>query len=109
MTLSFGNVLPSGALQAGTPYLLWVSETAKALSRYTFTDKTIQAGIAPVRVSTPDDYVIEMTGCYDRAALPTFSYYIQNDKFWFISDDSPAAKAKSRRIEIWTRPAPDHK
>lgn len=88
VTLSFGNVLPSGALQAGTPYLLWVSETGKALSRYTFTDKTIQAGIAPIRVSTPDDYVIEMTGCYDRAALPTYSYYIQNDKFWYISDDS---------------------
>ncbi|MCI7379780.1 MAG: hypothetical protein MSH66_08425 [Bacteroidales bacterium] len=96
VTLSFGNVLPSGTLQAGTPYLLWVSETAKALSRYTFTDKTIQAGIAPVRVSTPDDYVIEMTGCYDRADLPTFSYYIQNDKFWFISD-SPAVTSKGYR------------
>ena len=97
VTLSFGNVLPSGALQAGTPYLLWVSETGKALSRYTFTDKTIQAGIAPIRVSTPDDYVIEMTGCYDRAALPTNSYYIQNDKFWYISDDSPAVTSKGYR------------
>ena len=97
VTLSFGNVLPSGALQAGSPYLLWVSETGKALSRYTFTDKTIQAGIAPIRVSTPDDYVIEMTGCYDRAALPANSYYIQNDKFWFISDDSPAVTSKGYR------------
>ena len=96
VTLSFGNVLPSGTLQAGTPYLLWVSETAKALSRYTFTDKTIQAGIASIRVATPDDYIIEMTGCYDRAALPTFSYYIQNDKFWFISD-SPAVTSKGYR------------
>ncbi len=75
MTLSFGNVLPSGTLQAGTPYLLWVSETGKALSRYIFNDKTIQAGIAPIRVSTPDNYVIEMTGCYGRTALPTNSYY----------------------------------
>ena len=97
VTLSFGNVLPSGALQAGTPYLLWVSETGKALSRYTFTDKAIRAGIAPIRVSTPDDYVIEMTGCYDRAALPTNSYYIQNDKFWYISDDSPAVTSKGYR------------
>ena len=100
VTLSFGNVLPSGALQAGTPYLLWVSETAKALSRYTFTDKTIQAGIAPIRVSTPDNYVIEMTGCYGRAALPANSYYIQNDKFWYISDDSddsPAVTSKGYR------------
>ena len=100
VTLSFGNVLPSGTLQAGTPYLLWVSETAKALSRYTFTDKTIQAGIAPIRVSTPDNYVIEMTGCYGRAALPANSYYIQNDKFWFISDDSddsPAVTSKGYR------------
>lgn len=97
LTLSFGNVLPSGTLQAGTPYLLWVSETGKALSRYTFTDKAIQAGIAPICVSTPDNYVIEMTGCYDRAALPTFSYYIQNDKFWFISDDSPAVTSKGYR------------
>ena len=97
VTLSFGNVLPSGTLQAGTPYLLWVSETAKALSRYTFTDKTIQAGIAPVRVSTPDDYVIEMTGCYGRAALPTYSYYIQNDKFWYISYDSPDVTSKGYR------------
>ena len=96
VTLSFGNVLPSGTLQAGTPYLLWVSETAKALSRYTFTDKTIQAGIAPIRVSTPDDYVIEMTGCYGRTALPTNSYYIQNDKFWFISD-GPAVTSKGYR------------
>ena len=96
VTLSFGNVLPSGALQAGSPYLLWVSETGKALSRYTFTDKTIQAGIAPVRVSTPDNYVIEMTGCYGRAALPANSYYIQNDKFWFISD-SPAVTSKGYR------------
>lgn len=97
VTLSFGNVLPSGALQAGTPYLLWVSETAKALSRYTFNDKTIQVGIAPIRVSTPDNYVIEMTGCYDRAALPAHSYYIQNDKFWFISDDSPTVTSKGYR------------
>ncbi|MFW5582984.1 MAG: hypothetical protein ACOCNU_05245 [Bacteroidales bacterium] len=100
VTLSFGNVLPSGALQAGSPYLLWVSETGKALSRYTFTDKTIQAGIAPIRVSTPDNYVIEMTGCYGRAALPANSYYIQNDKFWFISDDSddsPAVTSKGYR------------
>ena len=100
VTLSFGNVLPSGTLQAGTPYLLWVSETAKALSRYTFTDKTIQAGIAPVRVSTPNDYVIEMTGCYGRAALPAHSYYIQNDKFWYISDDSddsPTVTSKGYR------------
>lgn len=97
VTLSFGNVLPSGTLQAGTPYLLWVSETGKALSRYTFTDKTIQAGIAPIRVSTPDNYVIEMTGCYDRAALPTNSYYIQNDKFWFISNKSPAVTSKGYR------------
>ncbi len=96
VTLSFGNVLPSGALQAGSPYLLWVSETGKALSRYTFTDKTIQAGIAPIRVSTPHNYVIEMTGCYGRAALPTNSYYIQNDKFWFISD-SPAVTSKGYR------------
>ena len=102
VTLSFGNVLPSGALQAGSPYLLWVSETGKALSRYTFTDKTIQAGIVPIRVSTstPDNYVIEMTGCYGRAALPAHSYYIQNDKFWFISDysdDSPAVTSKGYR------------
>ena len=97
VTLSFGNVLPSGTLQAGTPYLLWVSETAKALSRYTFTDKTIQAGIAPISVSMPDNYVIEMTGCYGRAALPANSYYIQNDKFWFISDDSPAVTSKGYR------------
>lgn len=97
VTLSFGNVLPSGALQAGSPYLLWVSETGKALSRYTFTDKTIQAGIAPIRVSTPDNYVIEMTGCYGRAALPANSYYIQNDKFWFISDDSPTVTSKGYR------------
>ena len=97
VTLSFGNVLPSGALQAGTPYLLWVSETAKALSRYTFNDKTIQVGIDPIRVSTPDNYVIEMTGCYGRAALPTYSYYIQNDKFWYISDDSPAVTSKGYR------------
>lgn len=100
VTLSFGNVLPSGALQAGSPYLLWVSETGKALSRYTFTDKTIQAGIAPIRVSTPDNYVIEMTGCYGRAALPAKSYYIQNDKFWYISDysdDSPAVTSKGYR------------
>ena len=100
VTLSFGNVLPSGALQAGSPYLLWVSETGKALSRYTFADKAIQAGIAPIRVSTPDNYVIEMTGCYGRAALPAHSYYIQNDKFWFISDysdDSPAVTSKGYR------------
>ena len=97
VTLSFGNVLPSGTLQAGTPYLLWVSETAKALSRYTFNDKTIQAGIAPIRVVTPENYVIEMTGCYGRAALPAHSYYIQNDKFWFISDDSPAVTSKGYR------------
>ena len=97
VTLSFGNVLPSGALQAGTPYLLWVSETAKALSRYTFNDKTIQVGIDTIRVSTPDNYVIEMTGCYGRAALPANSYYIQNDKFWFISDDSPAVTSKGYR------------
>lgn len=99
VTLSFGNVLPSGALQAGSPYLLWVSETGKALSRYTFTDKTIQAGIVPIRVSTstPDNYVIEMTGCYGRAALPTNSYYIQNDKFWFISYYSPAVTSKGYR------------
>lgn len=97
VTLSFGNVLPSGALQAGSPYLLWVSETGKALSRYTFTDKTIQAGIAPIRVSTPDNYVIEMTGCYDRADLPDNSYYIQNDKFWFISNKSPAVTSKGYR------------
>ena len=97
VTLSFGNVLPSGTLQAGTPYLLWVSETGKALSRYIFNDKTIQAGIAPVRVSTPDDYVIEMTGCYDRAVLPTNSYYIQNDKFWHISDKSPDVTSKGYR------------
>lgn len=97
VTLSFGNVLPSGALQAGSPYLLWVAETGKALSRYTFTDKAIRAGIAPIRVSTPDDYVIEMTGCYDRAALPANSYYIQNDKFWFISDDSPTVTSKGYR------------
>lgn len=100
VTLSFGNVLPSGALQAGSPYLLWVAETGKALSRYTFADKTIQAGIEPIRVATPDDYVIEMTGCYGRAALPAHSYYIQNDKFWFISDDSddsPAVTSKGYR------------
>ena len=90
-------MFPSGALQAGSPYLLWVSETGKALSRYTFTDKTIQAGIAPIRVSTPDNYVIEMTGCYGRAALPTNSYYIQNDKFWFISSYSPAVTSKGYR------------
>ena len=96
VTLSFGNVLPSGTLQAGTPYLLWVSETGKALSRYTFTDKTIQAGIAPIRVSMPDNYAIKMTGCYDRAALPANSYYIQNDKFWFISD-SPTVTSKGYR------------
>ena len=97
VTLSFGNVLPSGTLQAGTPYLLWVSETAKALSRYTFNDKTIQVGIDPIRVSTPDNYVIEMTGCYGRAALPTYSYYIQNDKFWYISYDSPDVTSKGYR------------
>ena len=97
VTLSFGNVLPSGTLQAGTPYLLWVSETAKALSRYTFNDKTIQAGIAPIRVVTPENYVIEMTGCYGRAALPAHSYYIQNDKFWFISNESPAVTSKGYR------------
>ena len=97
VTLSFGNVLPSGALQAGSPYLLWVSETGKALSRYTFTDKTIQASIAPIRVSTPDNYVIEMTGCYGRAALPANSYYIQNDKFWHISDKSPDVTSKGYR------------
>ncbi len=96
VTLSFGNVLPSGALQAGSPYLLWVAETGKALSRYTFTDKTIQAGIAPIRVSTPHNYVIEMTGCYGRAALPANSYYIQNDKFWFISD-GPTVTSKGYR------------
>ena len=96
VTLSFGNVLPSGALQADSPYLLWVSETGKALSRYTFTDKTIQADIAPIRVSMPDNYVIEMTGCYGRAALPANSYYIQNDKFWFISD-SPTVTSKGYR------------
>ena len=97
VTLSFGNVLPSGALQAGTPYLLWVSETAKALSRYTFNDKTIQVGIDTIRVSTPNNYVIEMTGCYGRAALPAHSYYIQNDKFWFISNESPAVTSKGYR------------
>lgn len=100
VTLSFGNVLPSGALQAGSPYLLWVAEAGKALSRYTFADKAIQAGIAPIRVATPDNYVIEMTGCYGRAALPAKSYYIQNDKFWYISDysdDSPAVTSKGYR------------
>ena len=100
VTLSFGNVLPSGALQAGSPYLLWVAEAGKALSRYTFADKAIQAGIAPIRVATPDNYVIEMTGCYGRAALPAHSYYIQNDKFWYISndsDDSPAVTSKGYR------------
>lgn len=100
VTLSFGNVLPSGALQAGSPYLLWVAEAGKALSRYTFADKAIQAGIAPIRVATPDNYVIEMTGCYGRAELPAKSYYIQNDKFWYISndsDDSPAVTSKGYR------------
>lgn len=97
VTLSFGNVLPSGALQAGSPYLLWVAEPGKALSRYTFADKAIQAGIAPIRVATPDNYAIEMTGCYDRAALPAHSYYIQNDKFWYISNDSPAVTSKGYR------------
>ena len=97
VTLSFGNVLPSGALQAGSPYLLWVAEAGKALSRYTFTDKTMQAGIAPIRVSTPDNYVIEMTGCYGRTALPAHSYYIQNDKFWHISDKSPDVTSKGYR------------
>ncbi|MFW5583427.1 MAG: hypothetical protein ACOCNU_07570, partial [Bacteroidales bacterium] len=53
--------------------------------------------IAPIRVSTPDNYVIEMTGCYDRAALPANSYYIQNDKFWFISDARPAVTSKGYR------------
>ena len=41
-----------------------------------------------------------MTGCYGRAALPAHSYYIQNDKFWFISDysdDSPAVTSKGYR------------
>lgn len=97
VTLSFGNVLPSGALQAGSPYLLWVAEPGKALSRYTFADKAIQAGIAPIRVATPDNYAIEMTGCYGRAALPAHSYYIQNDKFWYISNDSPAVTSKGYR------------
>lgn len=97
VTLSFGNVLPSGALQAGSPYLLWVAEAGKALSRYTFADKAIQAGIAPIRVATPDNYVIEMTGCYGRAALPAKSYYIQNDKFWHISDKSPDVTSKGYR------------
>ncbi len=97
VTLSFGNVLPSGALQAGSPYLLWVAEAGKALSRYTFADKAIQAGIAPIRVATPDNYVIEMTGCYGRAALPAHSYYIQNDKFWYISDYSPTVTSKGYR------------
>lgn len=97
VTLSFGNVLPSGALQAGSPYLLWVAEAGKALSRYTFADKAIQAGIAPIRVATPNNYVIEMTGCYGRAALPAKSYYIQNDKFWYISNDSPTVTSKGYR------------